>query len=219
MTPWDLSVPLSSGRWLQLAIFVQHRLAVVIFQSPCHRGDGCNGLFPPVQGDRFRFQSPCHRGDGCNVGNVLQEIAVRQIFQSPCHRGDGCNLHVLAPTAAGRFPFQSPCHRGDGCNSASHFASWAAASTFSPLVIGAMAATGPVDERRHLAAQLSVPLSSGRWLQLLQYRGRSVATTTFSPLVIGAMAATAQAAGQKMLAGTFSPLVIGAMAATRRISF
>ena len=87
----------------------------VVFQSPIHRGDRCNGndsggkymhrysfspLFIGVIGatpDRGYlhsrgpcFQSPIHRGDRCNVGPAVKVLAVLA-FQSPIHRGDRCN--------------------------------------------------------------------------------------------------------------------------------
>ena len=111
------------------------------------------------------FQSPCHRGDGCNAGRGKCPVRGGMDFQSPCHRGDGCNpadrpgrghrQALSVPLSSGRWlqpprmpgcgwpslTFQSPCHRGDGCNTAP---TWHQVENLL----------------------LSVPLSSGRWLQL-----------------------------------------------------
>ena len=110
-----LSVPLSSGRWLQRINRRRPGHAHCVFQSPCHRGDGCNlsgELKDAVGAD---FQSPCHRGDGCN-SMWTRSYFVSTAFQSPCHRGDGCNFAKHFSHQGNRCLFQSPCHRGDGCN-------------------------------------------------------------------------------------------------------
>ena len=63
-----LSVPFSSGQWLLRQKWVIEEIAIVFFQSPFRRGNGCYDakhfgfvFFRPV------FQSPFRRGNGCYI--------------------------------------------------------------------------------------------------------------------------------------------------------
>ena len=69
----------------------------------------------PRNAPQMHFQSPFHRGNGCNIQQSGQaELAAT--FQSPFHRGNGCNNASANAMPDGIF-FQSPFHRGNGCNS------------------------------------------------------------------------------------------------------
>ena len=162
---------------------------IEIFQSPFHRGNGCNTMGPMRLKVRRRcFQSPFHRGNGCNEGFNVEFLDCIITF-SPLFIGAmvvtlfGQNHRIAHST------FQSPFHRGNGCNfwgrRRRRFWGWA----FSPLFIGAMVVT-PVRVHAkggiHWLFQspfhrgngcnfvgwcvgrvrlgLSVPFSSGQWL-------------------------------------------------------
>jgi len=87
--------------------------------------------------------------------------------------------------------FQSPIHRVNGCN-VLYFT---------------------VNVERHDI--VSVPYSSGQWLQLQQLIEEEGISQGFSPLFIGSMAATKFSARIGIQEDTgFSPLFIGSMAAT-----
>ena len=85
-----------------------------------------------------------------------------------------------------------------------------------PLSSGKWLQQGSPPEKVTPFSSLSVPLSSGKWLQPhLNPQGGSGDHVPFSPLVIGEMAATVSLiwAHQTGICA-FSPLVIGEMAAT-----
>ena len=52
----------------------------------------------------FDFQSPFHRGNGCNSLSMTISPSVT-LFQSPFHRGNGCNDTQRASTPEGVAPF------------------------------------------------------------------------------------------------------------------
>ena len=106
-------------------------IRLVGFQSPFHRGNGCNaandGAEPDAPVDRGSFQSPFHRGNGCNsqASSAVLASFLRDPF-SPLFIG----VTVVTPsgTRSGTpYPssssFQSPFHRGNGCNAVSRAAS------------------------------------------------------------------------------------------------
>jgi len=64
-------------------------------------------------------------------------------------------------------------------------------TSFSPLFIGSMAATGKEIQAITTEITVSVPYSSGQWLQLLSALSTMPFSQCFSPLFIGSMAATA----------------------------
>ena len=112
-----------------------------VFQSPFHRGNGCNSRECDWRYQCICFQSPFHRGNGCNPSGtqVLDSIESRTFsplfigetvvttyrayygvntgFQSPFHRGNGCNSTNHCVWHPLINAFQSPFHRGNGCNS------------------------------------------------------------------------------------------------------
>ena len=56
-------------------------------------GDKSSFVNAPSALPRLRidlFQSPFHRGNGCNVCSAMTRARLRS-FQSPFHRGNGCN--------------------------------------------------------------------------------------------------------------------------------
>ncbi len=61
-----LSVPLSSGQWVQLHSRSWCEPEYFDFQSPCRRVNGCNGVPTPCGSQTPSFQSPCRRVNGCN---------------------------------------------------------------------------------------------------------------------------------------------------------
>ena len=185
----ELSVPLSSGQWLQQSRRFQGVERQADFQSPCHRVNGCNAEWertadtlsilsvplssgqwlqpgPSVPGSCLSplsvplssgqwlqlialcsnspltksFQSPCHRVNGCNAAAFRKREGRWPAFQSPCHRVNGCNESEYITEKPPCF-FQSPCHRVNGCNRAGPDPRPVLKNTFSPLVIGSMAAT------------------------------------------------------------------------------
>ena len=109
------------------------------FQSPFHRGNGCNSTLFSPKTSPFTFSPlfigamvvtiPSHDRRGIMyitfsplfIGAMVVTASERHLqtrsrcFQSPFHRGNGCNSHC------GRwrdYPngFQSPIDRGNGCN-------------------------------------------------------------------------------------------------------
>ena len=128
------------------------------------------------------FQSPFHRGSGCNPGRHicsrlislafsplfigvavvtdLQSLELRhqRSFQSPFHRGSGCNLNQRVIPSFSKY-FQSPFHRGSGCN-AGEFLHTDGTIAFSPLFIGVAVVTRQKPSVKQLRP-LSVPFSSG----------------------------------------------------------
>ena len=228
----DLSVPFSSGQWLLPPRTRQAVRQNACFQSPFHRGNGCYGelmeyhigviqvLSVPFSSGQWllpkRYREPGHisglsvpfsSGQWLLLRDKVMSQDLINFFQSPFHRGNGCYPYSTRWEVAEAI-FQSPFHRGNGCYPYS--TRWEVRKqSFSPLFIGAMAATGD---------RPSPPRP--RW-------------SSFSPLFIGAMAATwqtnlpvgnykvpffgAMAATTKWLGmpcRAFSPLFIGAMAAT-----
>ena len=75
---------------------------------------------------------------------------------------------------------------------------------FSPLFIGAMAATIVTADVKITESKLSVPFSSGQWLLPIIIPENSMNDETFSPLFIGAMAATLDENGQSIFAEILS---------------
>jgi len=161
--------------------------------------------------------------------------------------------------------FQSPIHRVNGCNGRGSLPEKVCGGSFSPLFIGSMAATASDGQHGYLNNEfqspihrvngcnktrsitiptitetVSVPYSSGQWLQHHGTGGSMGSRQCFSPLFIGSMAATVPSAagpipvirvsvpyssGQwlqlpasatqvEISLPSFSPLFIGSMAAT-----
>ena len=164
---FPLSIPSSSGSWLRnRGEIFGSALTIDHFQSPLHRGHGCESDYGSRSGNSSRiFQSPLHRGHGCedkadNVyvtdlplsipsssGSWLRTSGASGAsgragsFQSPLHRGHGCELDLgIGPLQPGQVDFQSPLHRGHGCE----------------------AADVPPADAPDL---LSIPSSSGSWLR------------------------------------------------------
>ena len=97
---------------------------LMIFQSPFHRGNGCNTPFFSVCGAGLIFQSPFHRGNGCNKARMLNPVALAITFSplfigvtvvTPSHGGVTSVLFCNGRHAENQ-DFQSPFHRGNGCN-------------------------------------------------------------------------------------------------------
>ena len=211
------------------------------FQSPFHRGNGCycKGVRRWLNGRNHPF-SPLFIGAMAATVRWSNWWGICFLrFQSPFHRGNGCyitrrrmNDHVdearlSVPFSSGQWLLQ------DG-----HAAYDCSGIPFSPLFIGAMAATLRLYRTIQNSSKLSVPFSSGQWLLQQMAAAGTLGTLTFSPLFIGAMAATAISVSILMLKFfqspfhrgngcyqkhrkkhgdslcSFSPLFIGAMAAT-----
>jgi len=124
---WWVSVPYSSGQWLQPGTTVYSLpTEPAPFQSPIHRVNGCNKVEDKAKmSDASEFQSPIHRVNGCNspikslptanidsfsplfIGSMAATITkvlydeIKREFQSPIHRVNGCNSH-RAPGLPGR---------------------------------------------------------------------------------------------------------------------
>ena len=112
--------------------------------------------------------------------------------------------------------FRSPCRRVNGCNLAIIWASASSIFPFSPLVVGSMGATWREFELRSGAVRLSVPLSSGQWVQR---KSPSVLHLSLSYLSVPLSSGQWVQQGSRTWpphrrAGTFSPLVVGSMGAT-----
>ena len=118
---------------------------IAIFQSPFHRGNGCNISDAEYRIHCFTTFSPLFIGETVVTRNkslsslefpnlssfsplFIGETVVTACtgkrdslvtaivdFQSPFHRGNGCNVAKLALNCWA-FIFQSPFHRGNGCN-------------------------------------------------------------------------------------------------------
>ena len=111
-------------------------------------------------------------------------------FQSPCRRGNGCILRRTCWRCRST-PLSVPLSSGQWLHPVLLLAKGMVRISFSPLVVGAMAAS-------HFRGVKGLCLSR-----------------PFSPLVVGAMAASAYLAFLLPLhSPTFSPLVVGAMAAS-----
>ena len=184
------------------------------------------------------FQSPCHRVNGCNVFREEDDQPGCIGFQSPCHRVNGCNK-ANRTCCRNRRPFQSPCRRGNGCISRRIGVRFPFQTTFSPLVVGAMAASQlrtPKGLRRlHFQSpcrrgngcicswtqlyipwpwSLSVPLSSGQWLHLHAISSPGRLSSLSVPLSSGQWLHPDSLADLEERIQAFSPLVVGAMAAS-----
>ena len=62
----DLSVPYSSGAMVVTGELRGSARDDQNFQSPIHRGNGCNVINKLNLYELINFQSPIHRGNGCN---------------------------------------------------------------------------------------------------------------------------------------------------------
>ncbi len=164
----ELSVPSSSGQGLQRRHVVEHRGAVLPFQSPRHRVKVCNRGTPWSRCRRpAPFQSPRHRVKVCNPAPPGR-VDGRHDFQSPRHRVKVCNSRETFGWAPD-LHFQSPRHRVKVCN-----------ATCGDLVdVGQIVFQSPRHrvkvcnwkggDAHEGAGHLSVPSSSGQGLQLCRY--------------------------------------------------
>jgi len=111
-----VSVPYSSGQWLQPEKDFKLASVGLLFQSPIHRVNGCNGVQRCTEQIEITGFSPLFIGSmAATSGAVIQTITAAR--------------------------FQSPIHRVNGCNNVSKFMTEWAGRGFSPLFIGSMAAT------------------------------------------------------------------------------
>jgi len=94
-----VSVPYSSGQWLQRCSMNYKRTAAQSF-SPLFIGSMAATLKMQVKKMSWSvFQSPIHRVNGCNAGCLYcRPLDLVQGFQSPIHRVNGCNYPI--PSAA-----------------------------------------------------------------------------------------------------------------------
>ena len=135
------------------------------------------------------FQSPFHRGNGCNLPTAMADRTAPNAF-SPLFIGAMVVTEVSERKSATLTAFQSPFHRGNGCNCASQSLLPSIPRAFSPLFIGATVVTTQYGgfSRRYYAFS---PLFIGATVvtQVPQSPLSSVARP-FSPLFIGATVVT-----------------------------
>jgi len=162
-----VSVPYSSGQWLQPGASYSAQMQANGFQSPIHRVNGCNYKLPVYQEIEGIVSVPYSSGQWLQHSVSVGPKFTAALFQSPIHRANGCNsywilsvggwMKVSVPYSSGQWlqrlwakmgahqisGFQSPIHRVNGCNYQllRNNPSVRLRYRFSPLFIGSMAAT------------------------------------------------------------------------------
>ncbi len=136
-----LSVPLSSGQWVQPAEPDSADRRDKYFQSPCRRVNGCNGVNRCRHGPGLHLSVPLSSGQWVQPGYIGPPGACYPGTFSPLVVGSmgatakiaQTDLHYLGlsvPLSSGQwvqrirqafqlisiFGFQSPCRRVNGCN-------------------------------------------------------------------------------------------------------
>jgi len=162
--------------------------SVIKFQSPIHRVNGCNYAYCDVMAERIAVSVPYSSGQWLQP-TIPTLMPLVWVGFSPLFIGSmaATGRRERPPDQTGSF--QSPIHRVNGCNIPSTVFTKGNWTGFSPLFIGSMAATmAPSTDPRpshmfqspihrvngcnqeicrrmgpHL--RVSVPYSSGQWLQ------------------------------------------------------
>ncbi len=95
----SVSIPSSSGKRMQH--LAGQELGGQLLQNASIPSSSGRRMQPDLtnhgDGIEVQFQSPLHRGDGCNITSSLPAGAATAEFQSPLHRGDGCNAPLRRP--------------------------------------------------------------------------------------------------------------------------
>ena len=162
------------------------------------------------------FQSPFHRGNGCNSKRGYQSVPLSSTF-SPLFIGAMVVTARCGNACGGQKFFQSPFHRGNGCNLIKKVRAGRKYYTFSPLFIGAMVVTvdGVTSTRTNAVFQspfhrgngcntrptgpdtrrlsfFQSPFHRGNGCNRNEHLSQSVDRLSFSPLFIGAMVVTSR---------------------------
>ena len=160
-----LSVPLSSGQWLQPLESTGIKVIGCPFQSPCHRVNGCNGRHGAEGSAEFRAFSPLV------IGSMAATILYLRLIRRP-RSFSPLVIGSMAATELTIICWRSPnVPLSVPLSSGQWLQLWLLPWLY-PWV------------------RLSVPLSSGQWLQLYDNKRDDGNLPPFSPLVIGSMAAT-----------------------------
>ena len=118
---------------------LQEMVSEAVFQSPFHRGNGCNGLATARWLLASLTFSPLFIGAMVVTKASLTMNIYFVCFQSPFHRGNGCNQHRLRQhRCVNAF---SPLFIGAMVVTQNAVPCPSARRSFSPLFIGAMVVT------------------------------------------------------------------------------
>ena len=161
---------------------------------------------------KLSFQSPFHRGNGCNRVSKLI-LSSGSDFQSPFHRGNGCNKSMPHRKSLEGI-FQSPFHRGNGCNWRSSRFRWRRCSTFSPLFIGVTVVTISTDCGSGISIAFQSPFHRGNGCNTLPAGVTFTASTFQSPFHRGNGCNRSRRSLLGNTRSSFSPLFIGVTVVT-----
>ena len=111
-------------------------------------------------------------------------------------------------------PFQSPFRRVSGCNKEFKVLAMVSATLSVPFSSGQWVQR-KLTLRRVFREKLSVPFSSGQWVQRTFGRETHISLySPFSPLFVGSVGATQRPAPVRVPPPAFSPLFVGSVGAT-----
>ena len=131
---------------------------------------------------RYRFvifQSPFHRGNGCNKSGEKCKTTPNSSF-SPLFIGAMVVTAVWRVwVCASGLDFQSPFHRGNGCNTTNSVVALGEIGTFSPLFIGAMVVTVSEEQIREIVEEAFSPLFIGAMVVTQRHPPRPWRLTSF----------------------------------------